>query len=245
MWLFNIFKNSQKCMLWIKQENILKGVIKMKKTIFVLAFLFIIPVVSVKAETIHTVVKGDTLWELSRDYKVDLLDIRKTNDKWDDLILIGQDITIPTEGTVSTPVKKTATPSTTVKQESKAVSSNNSSVSSNEKDLLARLVRAEAEGEPYRGKVEVAKVVLNRVESGQFPNTIKGVIYQRGQFSPVSNGAINRSADSESLRAVEEAISIGGQANGALFFYNPRTATNSWSFGRPVVTTIGNHQFTR
>jgi N-acetylmuramoyl-L-alanine amidase len=214
----------------------------MKKTIFVLAFLLFIPVLSANAEQNYTVVKGDTLWELSIENQITLLELRQANNKWDDLILIGQTLVIPNkQSTVSTAV----THSTKKVTEQPKVSADTSGVTESEKDLLARLVRAEAQGEPYTGKVAVARVVLNRVASNQFPDSIKGVIYQRGQFSPVSNGSINKSATAEDRRAVEEAISIGGQANGSLFFYNPDIATSRWLDSRTTTAVIGNHVFKR
>ena len=125
------------------------------------------------------------------------------------------------------------------------------SVTAAEKDLLARLVRAEAVGEPYAGKVAVAVVVLNRVASSDFPDTIKGVIYETYEngkiyaFSPVENGEINKPADATSIRAVEEAIALRGTGNGSLFFYNPSTSTSSWITSRPVTVTIRNHVFAK
>ena len=125
----------------------------------------------------------------------------------------------------------------------------NSPISAADKDLLARLVRAEAVGEPYAGKVAVAVVVLNRVKSDQFPNTIREVIYQISNgyyaFTPVANGQINQPADYASKRAVNEAIALMGKGNGSLFFYNPNTTTNSWVASRPVTAKIGNHVFAR
>lgn len=135
---------------------------------------------------------------------------------------------------------KVASSSTTVSN--KSVSGYNAG----EIDLLARLVRAEAQNESYQGKVAVAMVVLNRIDSGQFPGTIESVIYQPGQFSPVSNGAINRAADSESIRAVKEALtSDRGLIGDSLFFYNAATATSRWLDGRPTTVVIGNHTFKR
>jgi N-acetylmuramoyl-L-alanine amidase len=112
-----------------------------------------------------------------------------------------------------------------------------------EKNLLARLVHAEAKGEPYDGKVAVAAVVLNRVEHKQFPDTIKGVIYQKNAFEPVLNGSINEPANKESYKAVEQALQEQGKDDELLYFYNPKTATSDWIFTRKVVKTIGNHSF--
>ncbi|WP_144549627.1 cell wall hydrolase [Bacillus sp. X1(2014)] len=117
-------------------------------------------------------------------------------------------------------------------------------LSSNEIDLLARLVRAEAQTEPYEGKIAVACVVLNRVESKKFPDTIKKVIYGPGQFQPVQNGEINKPADKESIKAVKAALSEKRQlAPGALFFYNPAIATSRWLDSRKTTMVIGRHVF--
>lgn len=124
-----------------------------------------------------------------------------------------------------------------------------SSISMSDKDLMARLVHAEAIGEPYAGKVAVATVILNRVSSPDFPNSIRKVIYQISNghyaFTPVQDGRINQPADAASKRAVNEAIAFKGQGNGSLFFYNPRTAQSKWIFSRPVTVTIGNHRFAK
>lgn len=124
------------------------------------------------------------------------------------------------------------------------------SVSESEKDLLERLVRAEAQGEPYAGKVAVATVVLNRVDHPGFPNTVHDVIYERTStghyaFTPVANGQINKPADAESIRAVNEALAFRGQGSGSLYFYNPKTATNQWIKSRPITVIIGNHVFAK
>ncbi|ESU33322.1 hypothetical protein G3A_06935 [Bacillus sp. 17376] len=108
--------------------------------------------------------------------------------------------------------------------------------------LLARLVHAEAKGEPYEGKVAVAEVVLNRVEHEQFPDTVKEVIYQRNAFQPVQNGAINKPAGEEAIKAVEDALENENKID-CLYFYNPETATSQWIFTRDVVKTIGKHAF--
>lgn len=109
--------------------------------------------------------------------------------------------------------------------------------------LLAQLVESEAKGEPYAGKVAVAEVVLNRVSSGQFPDTIEGVIYQSGQFQVVSNGSINNSPSQASINAANQALNESNHAQGALFFYNSSIATDRWQDSLPTVTVIGRHTF--
>ena len=110
--------------------------------------------------------------------------------------------------------------------------------------LLARLVYAEARGESYKGKVAVAAVVLNRVRSSSFPNTISGVIYQSNAFESVSNGSINKTPDSDCLRAAREAMNGWDPTGGCLYFYNAaQVSTGSWIKTRTVKTVIGNHSF--
>lgn len=109
--------------------------------------------------------------------------------------------------------------------------------------LLARLVHGEARGEPYKGKVAVAAVVLNRVKSSSFPNTIAGVIYQSGAFDAVSDGQINLTPDNDSINAARDAMNGWDPTNGCLYYYNPRTATSKWMLARPVLLRIGEHVF--
>ena len=109
--------------------------------------------------------------------------------------------------------------------------------------LLGRLVHGEARGEPYVGKVAVAAVVLNRVKSSSFPNTISGVIYQAGAFDAVADGQINLTPDEDSLRAARDALNGWDPTGGCLYYYNPVTATNSWIWSRTVQLSIGKHNF--
>ncbi len=109
--------------------------------------------------------------------------------------------------------------------------------------LLARVVHGEARGEPYLGKVAVAAVVLNRVKSASFPNTIAGVVYQANAFTAVSDGQINLTPDSESIRAARDAMNGWDPTGGALYYYNPAIATSSWIYSRKVVAVIGKHYF--
>jgi N-acetylmuramoyl-L-alanine amidase len=109
--------------------------------------------------------------------------------------------------------------------------------------LLARCVHAEARGEPYTGKVAVAAVVLNRVKSPSFPNTVSGVIYQPRAFTAVADGQINLTPDNESIRAARDALNGWDPTGGCLYYYNPAKTTSSWIYSRPVMLVIGNHRF--
>ncbi|MFC4320525.1 cell wall hydrolase [Litchfieldia salsa] len=173
-----------------------------------------------EASTTYTVKSGDTLWKIATWNSVSVNMLKQVNKQTSNIIYPGQKLVIP------------------------------KSLTAAEKDLLAKIVHAEAKGEPYAGKVAVATVVLNRVDSGLFPNTIQGVIYERTSnggyaFSPVANGTINQPADLSAKRAVEEAIAFRGQGRGSLYFYNPAKSTNKWILTREVTTTIGNHKFAK
>jgi N-acetylmuramoyl-L-alanine amidase len=172
------------------------------------------------ASTTHKVQYGETYWKIAVKYGVPYKSIMTANNASSSYLYAGQNLAIPS-----------------------------STISSTDKDLMARLVRAEAVGEPYAGKVAVATVLLNRVSSPDFPNTVKSVVYQISgghyAFTPVQNGEINKPADAASKRAVNEAIAMRGQGKGSLYFYNPRTAVSKWIFSRPVTVTIGNHRFAR
>lgn len=124
-------------------------------------------------------------------------------------------------------------------------SQNSSSTTNNSSDLnlLARLVYGEARGEPYSGQVAVAAVVLNRVKSSSFPNTIAGVIYQSGAFDVVNDGQINMTPNATAKKAAQDAINGWDPSYGAIYYFNPNTATNKWIWSRPMTVTIGNHRF--
>ncbi|MEW9052819.1 MAG: cell wall hydrolase [Neobacillus sp.] len=173
-----------------------------------------------EAATSHRVQSGDTYWKIATKYGVPVNSLMKANNTTSSLLYAGSSIIIP-----------------------------NSTISEADKDLMARLVRAEAEAEPYAGKVAVATVVLNRVASSEFPNTVRSVIYEVSNghyaFTPVANGQINKPADAASRKAVNEALAFRGQGSGSLFFYNPKTAVSKWIFSRPVTVTIGNHRFAK
>ena len=125
----------------------------------------------------------------------------------------------------------------------KAASASSAKYVSSDHRLLAKCVYAEARGEPYKGQVAVAAVVLNRVASSSFPNTVSGVIYQSGAFTCVDNGSINNTPDSSCIRAALDALNGWDPTGGCLYYYNPKTAVDKWIFSRTVQTVIGRHSF--
>ncbi|MBM7094552.1 MULTISPECIES: cell wall hydrolase [Alteribacter] len=168
----------------------------------------------------YTVKSGDTLWNISQQYGTTVDQLKANNGLTDDLIYPGQTLTV-----------------------GEAV------INEGELDLLSRLVHAEAEGESYEGKAAVAAVVLNRVESSEFPDTVEGVIYETHgsggifAFEPVQNGQINKLADQESINAARDAMNGYDPSNGALFFFNPETSTSEWVNRLTIDSQIGNHVF--
>ncbi|WP_110111678.1 cell wall hydrolase [Bacillus sp. CGMCC 1.16541] len=175
-----------------------------------------------KASTEHKVEKGETLWALGQTYGVSIDHIKEANSRQSDTIYAGESLTIPSSDAYS----------------------------SEEIHLLERVVEAEAKGEPYEGKVAVATVVLNRVDSSEFPNSITDVINQKipngaYAFTPVQNGTINNSPSEESKRAVQEVISAPNRSTESLYFYNPDIATSDWIRTREVVEKVGNHVFAK
>lgn len=185
-----------------------------------LSLFMLNPQIEVKAATTHTVQTGDTLWKIASKYGVAVGQLKTINNRTSDLLYPGQKLTIP-----------------------------NSTISEADKDLMARLVHAEAKGEPYAGKVAVATVVLNRVMHPEFPNTVSGVVNEISgghyAFTPVQSGTIKQPADAAAKQAVSEALAYRGQGKGSIYFYNPKTAVSQWIFSREVTVTIGNHRFAK
>lgn len=122
-------------------------------------------------------------------------------------------------------------------------SSSSSSYSSSDEYLLARVIYAEARGEPYTGQVAVGAVVLNRVKSSQFPNTISGVVYEPWAFTAVNDGQINLTPNQTAINAARDAMNGWDPTYGCLFYYNPKTATSTWIKQKEVHLTIGSHVF--
>jgi len=191
----------------------------------------------------YTVEKGDTLGEIADEHNTTVKKLTKLNPHIKDvnLIYIGDNIDTNNKN-MSTTDADTNSETDTVK-EHKDNTKQTASITNSEHGLLAKLVNAEARDESYKGKVAVAEVVLNRVDSDEFPNSIEGVIYQAGQFSPVTNGSINNTPTKEDKGAVKEALQGTNLTNGATFFWNPSIASNRWLDTKPTKAVIGGHEF--
>lgn len=217
----------------------------------------------------YTVQKGDTLFKISQKYNISLLNLRRANNIYTNYIYTGQVLEIPlppaaqpdsanndTQETAAPAAQETAhePDASAIIEEPAAVQSSEPAqpeevqapaltYSAEELDLLARLIMAETEGQPYEAKVAVGSVVINRVESGLFASSISGVINQNingyYQFTPVENGWINRAANEECIRAAKEALSGVDTTNGALFYYDDST-TNQWILSKTVSVKHGN-----
>lgn len=187
----------------------------------------------------HTVIKGDTLYKISQKYNISLLKLRQANNIYTNYIYVGQvlDIPLPPEIKPSDEIKPTENIEQTDKEE---ITTTN--YTKEELDLLARLIMAETESQPYEAKVAVGSVVMNRIKSGLFAETIHGVINQKingyYQFTPVENGWINRAANEECIKAAKEALSGVDTTDGAIWYYDDST-TNKWILSKKVSVQYG------
>ena len=169
----------------------------------------------------HTVQKGESLFLIAKKYNITLESLRRANNIYTDYLDIGQVLSVPVKNSTN----------------------NTISYTESDLDLLARLITAEAQGESYNAMVAVGAVVLNRVRSNSFANTIKDVIYEKidgyYQFTPVLNGWINKPAKADCIKAAKEALRGIDPTNGALFYFDNST-TNQWLLSRPVSIIIDN-----
>lgn len=172
----------------------------------------------------YTVKSGDTLSKIANRYGILLYSLRRANNKWDDLIFPGQKLYLPGVVSSSSSVPAGVIPYT-----------------SSDLDLLARLIRAEAENQPYNAKVAVGAVVVNRVQSSKWPNTIKDVIYDKAggyyQFTPILNGSINKPATDIDIKAAYDALHGIDPTNGAMFYFDD-SAKNQWLWSKPLAIRI-------
>lgn len=189
---------------------------------------FKLPEIDIPADKIidYYVGYGDTLYDLARDFSTSIGVIMALNDMKQSSLSVGEKIKLPVHN---------LTPHQVLGK----------TVSKQELNLLARAIYGEARGEPFIGQVAVGAVIINRILSRQFPNTFAEVIYQNGQFSCVYDGQINLKPNNTAFRAAREALNGKDPTNGALYFYNPKTAANkAWFSNRRVIVDIGEHVFT-
>lgn len=171
--------------------------------------------------SVYTVKSGDSLYLISKKYGITLYSLRAANGQWSDQIYPGQVLNLPgiSQSGTSSSIPYTAS----------------------DVDLLARLINAEAQDEPYNAMVAVGAVVVNRVKSSEFPNTISSVIYQRingyYQFTPVLNGWIDKPASQAAYNAARDALNGVDPTKGALFYFDDST-TNSWLWSKPIAIII-------
>jgi N-acetylmuramoyl-L-alanine amidase len=165
----------------------------------------------------HKVKKGESLWGIAITTGASMASIKSANHLSSPLLDVGQTLKIPQRFAAS------------------------------EKKLFAQLVTAEAKGEPYAGQVAVATVILNRIDSNKFPNTLKGVIYQKNAFTPVKTGSINKPATASSKKAVNEAIAMHGYYKkiDSLYYYNRKLINDRWILSRPITAVIGHQTFAK
>lgn len=126
---------------------------------------------------------------------------------------------------------------------SEGSSSSGSSAQEHDAALLARVISAEARGEPYAGQVAVGAVILNRIEHPSFPSTLAGVVYQPGAFTCMVDGQIDQPVAESARRAAQEALAGSDPSGGAIYYFNPNTATSAWIWSRPLIKVIGKHRF--
>lgn len=179
----------------------------------------------------HVVERGDTLHRLANRYGSTVNAIMEANNLNSSLIRIGQTLTIPgEEATAPAPAP---------------TNSQRMTVTDKEMDLLARAVYSEARGEPFDGQVAVAAVIINRVQHADFPGSINDVIFEPWAFTAVNDGQFWLTPNQTAYDAAKEALAGSDPSNGAVFYYNPVTATNQWIRTRPIITQIGRHVFAR
>lgn len=193
----------------------------------------------------YTVKKGDTLFIIARKYGISLNALKKANAEWDNQLTPGKKLMLPGIKQSTTAPKSTAKKTAALK----SATTTNKAVISYTKDelqLLAKLITAEATGQPYNAMVGVGAVVVNRVQSKEWPNSISSVIYHVSggyyQFSPVKNGYINNPPSATALKAAKEALYGKDPSKGAMFYFDD-SSTNQWLWSKPLKARIGNMVF--
>ena len=192
----------------------------------------------------YTVKSGDTMFLIAKKYGMPLWELQRANNIYNDDLTIGEILAVPTTVSVSAAPAPAVSPSPSAQPS--AESPSQFAYTNADLDLLSRLICAEAQGESYQAKVAIGAVVINRVESGLFSNTVSGVINQRingyYQFTPVANGWIEKPANEDSLKAAKEALSGSDPTNGALWYYDD-SSTNAFMLAKKVAVKIDHMVF--
>lgn len=177
-----------------------------------------------RSYTTYQVEPGDSLYWIAGAYGISTQELQSLNGLDSDVIRVGQRLVVPMD---------------LVKQYPVGVR-----LSAPEVEWLAQMIYAEARGEPYLGQVAVGAVIINRILSSQFPNTLRGVLFQNNAFQPIRNGSFYMTPNESARKAALEALNGSDPTGGALFFFNPRQSTDRFMHSRPAKTTIGSHRFT-
>jgi N-acetylmuramoyl-L-alanine amidase len=172
----------------------------------------------------YRVVKGDSLYEIARFFGTIVAALMEINELKTTTIGVNQVLLVPDNGAKEYPVGLWLT--------------------DQEVQWIAQMIHAEARGEPYLGQVAVGAVIINRVKSPKFPNTVKDVLFQDGAFQPIRNGTFYQAASEQAYRAALEALNGHDPTNGALFFFNPSISKDRFMHSRTPAITIGQHRFT-
>lgn|GEM_PF-309095 len=172
----------------------------------------------------YKVSKGDSLYEIAKLFGTTVAELMEINQLKSTLIRINQVLLVPDNGAKEYPVGLWLT--------------------DQEVQWIAQMIHAEARGEPYLGQVAVGAVIINRVKSPKFPNTVKDVLFQEGAFQPIRNGTFYQPASEQAYRAALEALNGHDPTNGALFFFNPTISKDRFMHNRTTAITIGQHRFT-
>ncbi len=174
--------------------------------------------------TVYQVEPGDSLYWIASTYGMSVQELKTLNHFDSDEIRVGQRLIVPLDGIKYFP--------------------SGVKLSIQEVEWLAQMIHAEARGEPYAGQVAVGAVIINRVLSPQFPNTLRGVLFQRNAFQPIQNGSFHMAANDSARKAALEALNGHDPTGGALFFFNPRQSSDRFMHSRTATITIGSHRFT-
>ena len=172
----------------------------------------------------YQVQSGDSLYWIAATYGISVQELQGLNHLDSEAIRVGQRLVVPTDSLNYYPVGVY--------------------LSSQEVEWLAQMIHAEARGEPYVGQVAVGAVIINRILSPQFPNTLRGVLFQKNAFQPIRNGSFYMTPNENARRAALEALNGHDPTGGALYFFNPRQSTDRFMHSRPSKITIGSHRFT-